>query len=146
MLRNMLCSLIEHERIITTEPKAKELRRFADKAIKQAKSWAKHQQIAAAELDKGNAVAAKTAAAAAQHQLKLANSNVRQRPVLIKLLHQLGPRYLDREGGYTRVLKLQRPRPGDKADRAVIEYIDREGELRPAKPPRTTSQGLKDLL
>ena len=55
--------------------------------------------------------------------------------------HCLGPRYLERNGGYTRVLKLTKPRAGDAAPQAVIEYVDREGELRPAKqPPKDTRE------
>mmetsp|Transcript_33953 Transcript_33953/g.78416 ORF Transcript_33953/g.78416 Transcript_33953/m.78416 type:complete len:221 (+) Transcript_33953:434-1096(+) len=201
MLRNMVQSLVEHERIVTTEPKAKELKRVGDQVVGWAKKWARAQQLAADYQSKGSIEQARQEAANAQHNLKQAHSWVRQRPILIKLLHQLGPRYLDREGGYTRVLKvraaqrvarapvrssaskfvatitndtngaadasadigftdaaagadftknttaasssmlrlpvyqLARRRAGDQAPMAVIEYVDREGELRQAKPP-----------
>lgn len=149
MLKNMVCSLIEHERIVTTTPKAKELRRYAEKVVGYAKRWAVHQQVACKLLRDGEAKAAEQAAADAQWQLKLANSWVGQRPLLIKLLHHLGPRYLDRNGGYTRVLKLQKVRVGDAAPRAIIEYIDRDEELRPANPPQKpphAHQMLAELL
>mmetsp|Transcript_60778 Transcript_60778/g.83447 ORF Transcript_60778/g.83447 Transcript_60778/m.83447 type:complete len:166 (-) Transcript_60778:215-712(-) len=145
MFRNMLGSLIEHERIVTTEPKAKELKPLADKIIGFAKRWGRAQEQAAFKHSAGNVEHARREAANAQHQLKLANSWIRQRPHLLKLLHHLGPRYLDRDGGYTRVLKLQKRRAGDAAPMAVIEYVDREGELRTARPGRT-SMGIKDII
>jgi hypothetical protein len=113
MIRNMMCSLIEHERIVTTTPKAKELKRYADKVkellffhnacykkcnlhplhslaltqvIGYAKRWANHQQLAASEHKLGNLKVAEQSAADALHQLKLANSWINQRPLLIKLL------------------------------------------------------------
>lgn len=52
---------------------------------------------------------------------------------LVKLFEELGPRYEHRSGGYTRVMKLQRPRVGDKADMAFVEFVDRRGELRQAR-------------
>jgi hypothetical protein len=68
---------------------------------------------------------------------------IQDRGALKKLFDVLGPRYAERAGGYTRVLKLGQPRMGDKADMAVIEFVDRRGELRQARP---VSQGLRDLL
>eukprot|EP01039_Chlorochromonas_danica_P016773 gene16773-19892_t len=110
MLRNMVTSLIKHERIITTTARAKELRRVADHMVTYAK--------------KSNL-----------HSRRLALRVVREKPMVTKLFEILGPRYMDREGGYTRVVKLNRPRRGDSADMAVIEFVDRGGELRKAKPP-----------
>ena len=55
---------------------------------------------------------------------------------LKKLFDILGPRYEHRQGGYTRYLKLQKFRRGDGADMSIIEFVDREGELRPARPPK----------
>ena len=112
MLRNMATSLIEHERIVTTLPKAKELRRLAEHLITLSK--------------KGNL-----------HERQQANAIVRTKPALTKLFDILGPRYQERQGGYTRILKLAKPRHGDKADMCVMEYVDRPGELRAARPPAT---------
>lgn len=112
MLRNMVTSLIKHERIVTTLPKAKELRHVADTMVTYAK--------------KENRVYAK----------QLARRVVREEPVVHKLLEVLGPRYEDREGGYTRVLKLSKHRHGDGAPMAVIEYVDRPGEIRAARVPK----------
>ena len=112
MLRNMVTSLINHERIVTTAPKAKELRRLADKVV---------------TLSKNNTL----------HSFRQANAIVRERPALTKLFEVLGPRYSDRDGGYTRVMKLSKNRAGDNAEMAVIEYVDRPGEIRAARPPKS---------
>jgi large subunit ribosomal protein L17 len=112
MLRNMVTSLINHERIVTTLPKAKELRRIADQVITHAKS---------------NTL----------HSYRKAGAVVRERPALTKLFEILGPRYQEREGGYTRVMKLSKRRAGDNAEMAAIEYVDRPGEIRAARPPKS---------
>eukprot|EP00578_Thalassiosira_sp_NH16_P018621 CAMPEP_0181101400 /NCGR_PEP_ID=MMETSP1071-20121207/13731_1 /TAXON_ID=35127 /ORGANISM="Thalassiosira sp., Strain NH16" /LENGTH=153 /DNA_ID=CAMNT_0023184243 /DNA_START=60 /DNA_END=521 /DNA_ORIENTATION=+ len=111
MLRNMVTSLIKYERIVTTVPKAKELRHLADKVVGLAKKNTTHAQQLAARV-------------------------IREKPVTEKLFRVLGPRYLDRDGGYTRVMKLARPRKGDNAPMAVIEYVDRPGEIRAARVPQ----------
>lgn len=110
MLRNMVTSLIKYERIVTTVPKAKELRHLADKVVGYAKKNSTHGR-------------------------QLALRIVREKPVVTKLFEVLGPRYEDRSGGYTRVLKLSRPRRGDNAPMAAIEYVDRPGEIRAARVP-----------
>lgn len=101
---------------MTTTPKAKEVRKVADKMITHAKKY--HQ-------DKNN-----------QHKV-LAGAVVREKAALTKLFDILGPRYADRPGGYTRVMKLQLPRQGDSADMSFLEFVDRKGELRPARPAET---------
>ena len=127
MLRNMVTSLIKHERIVTTLPKAKELRRLADKMVGLGKDGSLHAR-------------------------RQADTVIREKPVLTKLFEVLGPRYQEREGGYTRVMKLSRPRQGDNADMAVIEYVDRPGEIRAARPPRARRErmlaggALRDVL
>ncbi len=78
---------------------------------------------------------------------RLAGKYIQDRGAVKKLFDVLGPRYQNRPGGYTRVLKLGRPRAGDKADMAVIEFVDRKGELRRAtQVPAMDSGGLKDLI
>ncbi len=78
---------------------------------------------------------------------RLAGKYIQDRGALKKLFDVLGPRYQYRPGGCTRVLKLGRPRAGDKADMAVIEFVDRRGELRRAKQVAAMdSDGLKDLI
>jgi len=69
---------------------------------------------------------------------------------LTKLFEVLGPRYEDRDGGYTRVLKLSKNRAGDNAEMAVMEFVDRPGEIREARPPKKRKEkllrGLPDVL
>ena len=110
MLRNMVTSLIHHERIMTTAPRAKELRRVAEAMVTHAKV--------------GNL-----------HHRRLAAGVVRERSAVVKLFEILGPRYKERPGGYTRVMKLAKQRRGDSAEMAIIEFVDREGELRKARQP-----------
>ena len=108
----MVTSLVNHERIVTTLPKAKELRRIADQIVTQAKT---------------NSL----------HSYRKSGAIVRERPALTKLFEILGPRYKDRDGGYTRIMKLSERRAGDNAEMAVIEYVDRPGEIRAARPPKS---------
>ncbi|MEJ1296770.1 MAG: 50S ribosomal protein L17 [Candidatus Sedimenticola sp. (ex Thyasira tokunagai)] len=99
MFRNMTCSLLRHELIKTTLPKAKELRRVAEPIITNAKS---------------DSVAGR----------RLAFNRLRDDEVVGKLFNELGPRYKERSGGYLRILKCGY-RPGDKAPMAYVELIDR---------------------
>lgn len=62
-----------------------------------------------------------------------------------KLMNVLGPRYKFREGGYTRIMKLSEPRAGDNADMSVIEYVDRPGEIRAARPPSILQKQMDSL-
>ncbi len=104
MFANMAAALIKHEQIVTTLPKAKELRPIADKLITLAK--------------KGDL-----------HARRQAISKVRDADMVAKLFDTLGARYADRNGGYTRVLKAGF-RYGDNAPMAVIEFVDRDVEAR----------------
>ncbi|RKZ49379.1 MAG: 50S ribosomal protein L17 [Gammaproteobacteria bacterium] len=99
MFRNMAVSLMQHEIIRTTLPKAKELRRVAEPLITMAKT---------------DSVAKR----------RLAFSRLRDRSVVTKLFNELGPRYKERPGGYLRILKCGF-RPGDKAPMAIVELMGR---------------------
>jgi large subunit ribosomal protein L17 len=99
MFRNMTCSLLRHELIKTTLPKAKELRRVAEPIITMGKS---------------DSVAKR----------RLAFARLRDNEIVGKLFNELGPRYKDRPGGYLRILKCGF-RPGDKAPMAYVELVDR---------------------
>ena len=102
MFRNMATSLFAHEIIKTTIPKAKELRRVAEPLITLAK-----EDIVA-------------------HR-RLAFNRLRDRDAVTKLFNELGPRYVDRPGGYLRIMKCGY-RAGDKAPMAYVELVDRPRE------------------
>jgi large subunit ribosomal protein L17 len=99
MLRNMMNSLIEHEAIKTTVPKAKELRRVIEPMITLAKE-------------------------ATVANRRLAFDRLRDRDSVVKLFNDLGPRFKARPGGYTRILKMGF-RVGDNAPMALVELVDR---------------------
>ena len=107
MLVNLACSLIEHESIQTTTIRAKELRRFVERLITMAKAGGDHKRRLAYAKLKIN-----TPSEFAQTK-KL---------VLNKLFDELGPRFADRQGGYTRILKLG-PRQGDNAEVVFLELV-----------------------
>src|SRR5512142_903815 len=120
MFRNLVTSLIRHERITTTTPKAKELKRFADKMITLAKR-------------------------ATPHARRIANRDVRDVEALNKLFGPIADRFKARPGGYTRLVRVGH-RAGDNAELAVIELVDRaaaaaegeekKGEAKAAKAPK----------
>ncbi len=98
MLRGLARSLFEHERIKTTEAKAKMLRPYAEKLITKAKKGGVHQR-------------------------RLVLSEVEDRALVHKLFDDIGPRFATRNGGYTRILKLG-PRNGDAAPMALVELVE----------------------
>jgi large subunit ribosomal protein L17 len=99
MFKNMSSSLVRHELIRTTVPKAKELRRVVEPLI----TLAKIDNVA---------------------NRRLAFSRLRDRDTVTKLFNELGPRYSQRPGGYLRILKCG-VRPGDRAPMAYVELVDR---------------------
>lgn len=151
----MVSSLIEHERIVTTVAKAKEIRHLADQMITLAKKGGNLQQQVDAETVSAtatttrittNSVPQEKASPTYLHNRRRAAAIVRGEDNVTKLFEVLGPRYTHRQGGYTRIMKLSKNRHGDNAPMAAIEYVDRPGEIRAARPPsRTLSQMLQDL-
>ncbi|QNT71135.1 50S ribosomal protein L17 [Defluviicoccus vanus] len=107
MFANMTVSLMLHEQIVTTVPKAKELRRFADRMITLGKRGGLHAR-------------------------RQANAFLRDDVIVRKVFSTLADRYRDRPGGYTRVLKAGF-RYGDNAPLAVIELVDRDPEVKGAE-------------
>jgi len=108
MLRNMSVSLLRHETIRTTIPKAKELRRVVEPLITLAKKD-----------DEANR--------------RLAFSRLRDTEVVEKLFTDLGPRFKARPGGYTRILRML-PRPGDNAEMALMQLVDRPAAAAAEQP------------
>ena len=105
MLRNMTVSLLRHEVIKTTLPKAKELRRVAEPIL----TLGKNPSLA---------------------NRRLAFARLRDREMVVKLFDELGPRYAARNGGYSRILKFGF-RKGDNAPMALVELLDRPAEALP---------------
>lgn len=116
MLRNMVTSLLEHGRIRTTETRAKEVRRLADRVITLSKR-VPHASLASLSGD-----ALDEANARRVHAVRMARRWVDDRVVLEKIFSEYSDRYAQRPGGYTRVLKLGR-RPGDLAAMALVELV-----------------------
>lgn len=143
----MVSSLIEHERIVTTVAKAKEIRHLAEQMITLAKKGGSLQQQGevggSVEDDETSPVQQSPASPTYLHNRRRAAEIVRGDDKITKLFEVLGPRYAQRQGGYTRIMKLAKPRHGDNAPMAVIEYVDRPGEIRAARPP---SRSLSDML
>ena len=105
MFRNMVTSLLNHEKITTTDAKAKEIRVVAERMITLGK--------------RGDL-----------HAMRLAASVIREKSVVTKLFSTIAPRYMDRPGGYTRIVKLG-IRQGDAAPISLIELV--EAEMKPSK-------------
>ncbi|QEM67952.1 50S ribosomal protein L17 [Geobacter sp. FeAm09] len=112
MFRNMVTSLLNHEKITTTDAKAKEIRSVAEKMITLGKRGDLHAQRQAA-------------------------SYIREKSVVTKLFSAIAPRYKDRPGGYTRIIKLG-IRQGDTAPISLIELVEEEMKTKtaPATPPK----------
>ena len=106
MFANMAASLIKHEQITTTLPKAKELRPIVEKLVTMARNG------------KGSL-----------HARRIALSRIKDQAMVSKLFEIIGPRYASRPGGYIRVLKAGY-RYGDNAAMAVIEFVDRDIEAK----------------
>ena len=107
MLRNMMNSLLRHEAIKTTPPKAKELRRVVEPMI----TLAKEPTVA---------------------NKRLAFNRLRDREIVVKLFNEIGPMFKDRKGGYTRILKMGY-RVGDNAPLAYVELVQKTTDAAPAK-------------
>lgn len=123
MFRNLIGSLVEHERITTTLAKAKELRRHVEKAITMGKE---------------NTLSNR----------RMLLSRLPNKAVVEKIFTDLGPRFKTRAGGYTRILKIGL-RPGDSAEMAIIEFVDYKNEsaeatekvsAKEAKAPKATAK------
>jgi len=117
LFRNQLRSLITHERIITTLPKAKELRPIAEKVVTLGRR------------------------ADSVHARRLAERWLADRDLVRRLFTEIGPRFVNRPGGYTRIVKLG-PRRGDAAELAIVEFVD--FKLPEAKAKKEDGESKKD--
>jgi len=125
LLRNMATSLLRHETIRTTVPKAKELRRVVEPLITLAKADSLAKR-------------------------RTAFARLRDADVVEKLFADLGPRFKTRAGGYTRILKME-PRPGDSADMALMQLVDppvaaaeKTDDAKAAKAPKKSKKAAPD--
>ena len=118
LFKNMAQALLKHEQIVTTLPKAKELKRVVEKLITLGK--------------KGNL-----------HSRRLAFNQIRDKDMVSKLFDNLAKRYSDRKGGYTRVLKAGF-RYGDSAPMAVIELVDRDENAKGAGEINAPKQEIQE--
>lgn len=114
-LRNLSRALFEQDRIRTTLTKAKEVRPFAEKLITLSKKGGLHRR-------------------------RLVARHLHDRPLVRKLFDTISARYMDRDGGYTRILKLG-PRVGDGAEMAILEMVGLEAETEEKKGPAGKKQG-----
>ncbi len=114
MFRNMVTSLIEHERIVTTVPRAKELRRLADKMVTLAKDGSLHAR-------------------------RQALSVIRNKGAVAKLFEEIAPKFSDRNGGYTRIVRIG-PRRGDAAEMSVVEFAVEQLAAPGASRPKAKRQ------
>ena len=122
LFANMLKSLIYHEKIVTTVPKAKELRRFADQMVTLAKqnTLASRRRAIGDLMIRYNTLTPKE-----RRDVKGGNTgsyNV-DRKVIEKLFSVLGPRFQERNGGYTRITRLAEARTGDQGSQCALEFL-----------------------
>ena len=122
LFATMLKSLIFHEKIMTTVPKAKELRRFADQMVTLAKqnTLATRRRAIGELMIRYNALTPKERRAAKGGQTSCYNND---RKVIVKLFDVLGPRFQSRQGGYTRITRLAPGRVGDQGSQCYLEYL-----------------------
>jgi len=115
--RNMVTSLIKYERIETTQAKAKEIRRTAEKLVTRAKIDSVHNRRIVAKI-------------------------VYEKDIINKLFTEVGPRFTERPGGYTRILKLGK-RSGDAADMVILEFLSDEDKTAEKKKPAAKKKTAK---
>ncbi len=142
MFRNLAGNLVLHERIETTEAKAKELRRIAERLVTRAARLKDDLTVDVSKLDEEERARVLARRVHAQRQVAgflprrltrtLPDGSSEEVDVVHKLFHEIAPRYLarvkqDKGGGYTRIVKMV-PRKGDNAPMALIEFLSAEGE------------------
>ncbi len=123
MFANMVTSLFEHERIVTTKQKGKELKRISEKMISRAK---KNLDLSTEDESKK------------LHNKREIMKVIKNRDIVAKLFDDIAGRFKDRPGGYTRMYLLGR-RPGDAAEMAIVELVERKTKAAPVKADESDS-------
>lgn len=124
MMRNMITNLLRHEYMETTIPKAREVRRHAEKVITLGK------RVTRTAIEKASGEKKKELTAQRVHAMRLAGETVQDKEVLSKLFDEIAPRYETRNGGYTRLLK-KGVRLGDGTEVGILELVDRPEKAEP---------------
>src|SRR5262252_10436011 len=132
LFSNLIAALFYNERIRTTDAKAKETRRLAERTI----TWARRVGDVLGKKPERRSI---DESARVVHAVRMARRVVRDRGAVLKLFDELAPRYFGRQGGYTRIVKLGQ-RPGDAAPMSLLELIPDEA---PAKPAESKGGGGK---
>jgi large subunit ribosomal protein L17 len=129
MMGNMVTSLFQHERIVTTKQKGKVLKKMSEKIISRAK---KNLQLKENDKDK------------ILHNKREVMKLIKDRSIIKKLFENIAPRFKDRNGGYTRLYLLGR-RPGDAAEMAIVELVDRvSAPVKEEKKAKKKTEDKKD--
>lgn len=131
LMRSMVTSLFDVERITTTAPKAKEARRVAERLITRAKKGYRAHQEGASLKSSGKEAEGQRMEATALAHWRQAGRFVRGTDVLRKLFDELAPLYMERNGGYTRIIRLSGTRVGDNAKLVLLELVDTEKTRKP---------------
>jgi large subunit ribosomal protein L17 len=129
MFSNMLLGLVEHGRITTTERRARMLRRVAERLVTRAKKLKDLLLKDREKLDPAEK-------AKLVHAMRMVRRDLKQREAVIRLFDEIAPRYLGRDGGYTRMYKTG-PRKGDGAPMAILEFVEGEAPARESAPKTT---------
>ena len=131
LFSNLIAALFTHERIRTTDAKAKETRRLAERTI----TWARRVSDVLGKKPDRRSI---DESARVVHAIRMARRVVRDRGAVLKLFDELAPRYFSREDDYTRIVKLPQ-RPGDAAPMSLLELMPEEGAA--AKPAGKGEKG-----
>jgi len=135
LFSNLVAALLTNERIRTTDAKAKETRRLAERTI----TWARRVgDVLTKKVDRRTT----EESARVVHAVRMARRVVRDRGAVLKLFDEIAPRFEGRRGGYTRIVKLGQ-RPGDAAPMSLLELLPDEGGSAPAAPAETPAKGDK---
>ncbi len=134
LFSNLVAALFTNERIRTTDAKAKETRRLAERTI----TWARRVGDV---LTKKPERRSTEESARVVHAVRMARRVVRDRGAVLKLFDEIAPRFAGRHGGYTRIVKLDQ-RPGDAASMSLLELIPEDGAAAPkTESPKETGKG-----